>query len=693
MKKTLCIIMVVVFVLSCLQITAFAEDSGLETAILTVKSRIDIPAEYSEFTSDMRKNAEYTVYNLTWNCESKTDYISVGGISVSITDKGDILNYYSYTDGKYDYTRRLSKFTDEELLNIADEFLNNVNPSWEEEFPENKRGVYHNGSFGSVYVTMPRYVNGIPFCNNRVNIEIDNQTGRVTSMDADYTYADAPDIENVMDIPSAEKVFITNGKMNLSYMDAGENKAILVYKPENQYMIIDATSGEKLEYNGETNLYTMADSAVAGYVTEESAKIELTPEERKNVAELGSLIGEATLVTYAKSIEGLQLDKANFISLSYQKRYNSDEYIAILDYIFIDEDGKETSASVSLNAKTCELLSYYSYVPYDYDENPAPKVSREEAEKAAAEFAKKYAPEFEKCSIDEYNGEYYGTHYVTFTRHENGVPFNNHRISISVEGESGRITSFDKAWNNDYEFESTEGILTAEQAMGKYIKDAPVALSYENLNDNYNMNSKADIKAIYTQISSYNYIISAHSGDLLDYDGKTISEKEKVIPDDIKGHYGEEAISALLNAEIIELNKGEAVFRPDDTIKQSELLNFVFGLSNYGIYPAKADEILMKAVGMELISNDEWSPDELQTRKDGAKYIVRALGSENIAVLTDIFKCGFADDDIIPEVYKGYIALAKGFGVVKGDENGNFNPDNNLTRADAAIMIYNYLNR
>ena len=42
---------------------------------------------------------------------------------------------------------------------------------------------------------------------------------------------------------------------------------------------------------------------------------------------------------------------------------------------------------------------------------------------------------------------------------------------------------------------------------------------------------------------------------------------------------------------------------------------------------------------------------------------------------------------------KGPIAYLKAIGVVSGDGNGNFNPKNTITRGEALIMIYNYLNR
>ncbi|NLM50551.1 MAG: S-layer homology domain-containing protein, partial [Clostridiaceae bacterium] len=61
------------------------------------------------------------------------------------------------------------------------------------------------------------------------------------------------------------------------------------------------------------------------------------------------------------------------------------------------------------------------------------------------------------------------------------------------------------------------------------------------------------------------------------------------------------------------------------------------------------------------------------------------------ASLEGIFKTGFMDEaEIAPELV-GYVAIAKGFKIINGDENGNFLPKKALTRAEAAIIIYNYL--
>ena len=41
----------------------------------------------------------------------------------------------------------------------------------------------------------------------------------------------------------------------------------------------------------------------------------------------------------------------------------------------------------------------------------------------------------------------------------------------------------------------------------------------------------------------------------------------------------------------------------------------------------------------------------------------------------------------------GFTSILGAMGVIKGDENGNFNPSGTVTRADAAIMLYNYLSK
>ena len=67
----------------------------------------------------------------------------------------------------------------------------------------------------------------------------------------------------------------------------------------------------------------------------------------------------------------------------------------------------------------------------------------------------------------------------------------------------------------------------------------------------------------------------------------------------------------------------------------------------------------------------------------------RTIGGEDFALLDGIYNNPF--NDVTEGV--GYVSILYGMGVFKGDGVGNFNPDRNITYAEAAIIIYNYLTR
>ena len=66
---------------------------------------------------------------------------------------------------------------------------------------------------------------------------------------------------------------------------------------------------------------------------------------------------------------------------------------------------------------------------------------------------------------------------------------------------------------------------------------------------------------------------------------------------------------------------------------------------------------------------------------------------QEAARLQGIFRCGFTDEEEIPEEDLGYVAIAKGLGVVQGDRDGAFRPAEGATRQELAVMLYRYLSR
>lgn len=72
------------------------------------------------------------------------------------------------------------------------------------------------------------------------------------------------------------------------------------------------------------------------------------------------------------------------------------------------------------------------------------------------------------------------------------------------------------------------------------------------------------------------------------------------------------------------------------------------------------------------------------TRAEFAIVVINALGLSDQATGTST---GFNDDNEIAAWAKGEVAKAKELGIVQGDDQGNFNPMNKITRAEIATMI------
>lgn len=192
------------------------------------------------------------------------------------------------------------------------------------------------------------------------------------------------------------------------------------------------------------------------------------------------------------------------------------------------------------------------------------------------------------------------------------------------------------------------------------------------------------------------------------------TEKRLVVPDikDITGTWGADSIKELMSMEVFPNDSTYfgpkfPILRSDFTVAIAKAINLVpykpaktssyyqnaknaeispfidvpVSDANYGYIKAASDAGLISGT-----APFQFSPTKSLTRAQAAVIFIRALGLENLGP-TGNFSTGFVDDYKIPIWAKRDVYVAREIGLISGDENGNFNPDNTVTREEAASMI------
>lgn len=714
MKRLGCLILSVLLVISFVPVFA-AESEGLQKAILTVKSRIDIPAEYSEFSSDvMNQSNGENRYRLEWSTPKEDNKLRKR-IDVGINEYGNIYSY-SCESFHYDYyneSKKLPKLNNQQLKEIGYDFFKKLNPDLAGEFLLDEascNGVSINSSEG--YVTIPRYVGGVRYSDDEATICVSASDGEVQHMNVSMTYCNEKEtLDGIISADQAAEAYNALSPMELQYVSADDRKAVPVYKPKNYSIMVSAANGEKFE-GSYSRIYNTSDNLAGGGGLYAAAAAEdnseFTKQEQIEIDQIEGLLSEEELANIAMNIENTNLAFGRLQSCNYIKKTDNFEnvkYIANLFYTAKDEN-EEYYMNLTLNAKSGELEHYRE--GFHGSTYTSPKYSEAKALEIAKAFAEKYS--YELYENTTFSGEVsdkllanrsdFPTYYFTFKRQVNGIPYNDNYLSINVDDRTGAITSFYKDWESDIEFEPIDGVISPDTAFDELMKFSSMELSYRPLlNSDDNSENSEDIKrmALVYSLDTNTPYISAKTGEHVSYDGTPFKEKtEPVMPSDIDGHYAEGQITALISSDVITLPEGETIFRPDEPITQADLLKYVISLRAVGRPTPLYDyeSVYARAESYNILEPEERdNPDAECRREDGAKYIIRAIGYDNIARMSDIFTVGFADENMISDGMKGYVALAKGFGIIGGNPDNTFAPQEPLTRADAAIMIYNYLTR
>lgn len=688
--------------------TAFAatDTSQMQEALLSVKAKIDIPAELTNFESSTSEYDDGTVsYSFSWNNEDYTKHINVYS-----DQEGRIHSMNRYDNAWYQNNGdapRLYDYSKDEIAAFAENYLRQVAP---EAFADANDALQYDeqASAGSLdsspsfYVQFQRVKDGVAVQENSasVNIRLLPSELVVQSFNLDWNYDKSfESLDGVIGAADAAEAYKTTFPLELVYRKYGtkDDSAILLeYKlnsADTNY--IDAKTGTQVtrdERDAAKYAGSSGGSANSAVRDEAAAMPTLSPAEQEELTNVAGLKSADEIIATVKTMEELALP-ADMTVLSSNLYKTDDAYSYQIFMRNSSEDNGGRYLHITANAKTGLVTSLSSNGSIIRDESAERTQLTEEqiaAYRAKAEgFLKThYAEQFADAAAreEEYSVTpvYYTNDilYFSYARQIDGIPYVSNTISISWDTENDRLYSFSLNWDDSVAAApDNASAIDADAAYNTILENDPVSLLYVSVDGVY--------KPVYA-INGGNTTVNAISGALIDYDGEPAVTDENAAYTDINGHWVADMVNALGNFGI--RLEGSA-FRPDSEITQGDYMRLIYATINNGyLYKTSEDDIYSRLIEMGILSESEKAPASTVKKEDAIKYLLRTMGIKEVAELQGIYICDFADAADISPANLGYCAIAKGFGIASGSD-GMLYPQKSITRAEAITLLYQYLTR
>lgn len=651
-----------------------------------VRERIGDTARFEHFDSNSRtaKNG-VTTYHFEWATEQEDSYAS---LSVTCTSGGVITDYYAYdsTAERRSEKPNVHKMTASAAMEKAKVLMDKLNPQLADVLVLSLRSEVESLYDTGYSFTVSRVENGTPFYGQTGSLRVNAKADVVESFYINY--------DETLQVPTkesswiagetAQKAYAEKLGMQLVYKAQYKDRERIIYPAyvpaAEPYMYISATTGEVLDMRSE---YAEEDKWLAGGSASDSENkneamedVGFSPAEQEELEKIeGLLDSNAVLKTI---LENKLLDVPEDSSLISTTR-TKDIYSDTFTYNYRLENNAEKYANVRIaaDAKTGALKSFNTYRDFAADKKYE---STAAAAKKAAETLSGVV--FGEYKLDEDYGSDYGVRYL---RYVNDTLFAQDNISITVHPESGKVTSYNLTYT-DAKFPSVEGVLTPMQAAEKLFAQAAYTPHYMA---RYKKDGSAEVFAVYVLDETKPMVIEPFTGKLLQsYSNEPYAENVWNGYADIEGHYAQKQLETLARFGI---RFAEENCMPDNVITQAEFVSLLVSAfyNGYGTIGADLEYAYRQAINSGIIAEAERADDTPLTRGAAAKYLICALGLNEVASLEGIYICPFAD--VTENI--GHISILNAMGVVRGDGAGKYNPDGALTRGDAAILIYNYLSR
>lgn len=686
MKRILSGMLMSCFILftMCIPVFGAEEDSeGLKQAIVTAKKIIIVPDNYTNFTHDSSEretsNGKVRVWRLSW-AEKEGEN---GVISASIGEDGFLYEYSKYSDEEN--SSGLAQVTKEKAQVSAEEFLEKAIPAYSGQMK--KIDNNSNISAGQEYnFTYEKFVSGTPVNFITVNIGVNKYSGEVTSFSGgnpEMNGIEYPALAGIIDPTVAEKTYIEKLGVNLRYYsnyDYNQKKMNIFagYSLDNnRNNAIDAKTGQVVSMSKENQIYNEnkdyagANALDSGLV---KTKQELTKEEIDAINSISNLITKEKAENILRETSDIITSDMKVTDASLNKNYINNEYVWNISF---------ENAYGEVDAESGKVISLHCY---NYDNVENKNMSETEAQNISENFLKKIAPnKFTQTKYEDVENSVLKIGVIqegnissfNFIRQVNGIEFSSNSLHVEVDKSKGKVVGYDDNWYENISFPDISQAMNKETAFNKFKELAGFELQYAMLDKN-------NIALVYNfKNINENYIIDPISGVRLDFTGQAYKENKLPEYTDIAGHWCEKTVKELLdNGYYIDGDK----FNPNSNITQINFLKYIYSPIKNSYTDDEFYDMLMQN---GIIKKEEKAPNTLVSNQDAAKFIIRYLGYDKIALHPEIFNNPFKDN--IEEQYEGYASMCYALNIITGDQNGNFNGAHNISNAEAAMIIYNLI--
>lgn len=672
-------------------------DKEMEKAILKVKTLFNISDDYDGFNSGVDSYDKKISFYFNWTDSSE----KLANISVSTDSEGNIISYNKYDSRPEEPNSKLPKYSREEALTIALDFIKKVDSKLSTEIKLEDENNSINIWEREYNFRFTRITNNISFKDNSVNISVNKFNGEInnyyTNWDRDLIF---PKPDNIISLEKAKLAYKNEIGLKLVYktsyryprpMDSAEkdNKYYLTYSPlDGGRKGIDAFTGKVMNIAYHGPIFGRGEDEKE--MVNDSAAAIITPEERSEIEKLSGIKDAVEIEKKAR--EFLKLD--NEYKLESKNLYsdwnNLGEYQWSL-YFTKGADDKKLPVNVTMDAKTAEIVNFNIYD--NYNPNDKVQINKAQALQIAKDYLSKTVPNISnqlEYIEDEEGKDEQQSYYFRFIRKANDIYVESDGIYVGVNAVNKEINSYNLVWYKG-ELPPKGDIISLDKAYEILFNKIGFELAYVTIY-NYEKTSgdNREIKLSYLVNTNKSVIIDAKSGDILDNSGKPIKDSKKYLYTDIDTSYAKDKIKTLSQYGVGFTTER---FLPKEKIKQKDFLFLLWkSMNSYRTETESDMDIIYKdLIRSNILKSNEENREIILTKEEAVKFVIRAMQYEKIAEIKNIYADIFKDGEEIDSNLKGHMSLAYGLKIITGDGSGLIKPKYELKREDAVSIIYSYI--